>query len=181
VGDIFFFGNSLADSGLGNTATKAIVNTTDELAARNNPATLISNIPITNMFDYNRDAQVNTTDALASRNNPTSIANALCFINLANPPAAPEASPAGDDGAVASALSVPAASVETTSPGAPSPFVNRLDRLDLNGGPIGKFFEHLADRSTPQAKKVLTAVDHVVDQLGLDDSLLDSLLADLDL
>lgn len=181
VGDVFFFGNSLGDSGLGNTATKAIVNTTDELAARNNPASLISNIPLTNMFDYNRDGQVNTTDALASRNNPTSIANALCFINLANPPAAPEASPASDNGAVASALSAPAASVETTSPGAPRQFVDRLEGLDLNGGLIGKFFEHLTNRTAPQAKKILAAVDQLADQFGLDDSLLDSLLADLGL
>ena len=78
-------------------------------------------------------------------------------------------------------MSVPVASVETTSPGAPRQFVDRLEGLDLNGGLIGKFFEHLTDRSAPQAKKILAAVDQIADQFGLDDSLLDSLLADLGL
>src|SRR5690606_16490990 len=105
-GDVFFFGNAVANSGSGDTATQATVNTTDELAARNNPASLASNIPITNLFDYNRDGQVNVTDSLASRNNPTNAGNVVRYISVANPPTAPEASPASDDGGVASALAV---------------------------------------------------------------------------
>jgi hypothetical protein len=89
--DVFFFGNALGDSGSGDTSTQANVNATDELAARNNPQSVFNNIPITNLFDYNRDAQVNSTDALVARNNPTSIGNVTRFITVANPPAAPQA------------------------------------------------------------------------------------------
>jgi len=92
--DVFFFGSALADSGLGDTATMATVNTTDELGARNNPASLFNNIPLTNLFDYNRDGVVNTTDQLLARNHPTSAGNVLRFLSIGNPPAAPEAAPA---------------------------------------------------------------------------------------
>jgi subtilisin-like proprotein convertase family protein len=93
-GDVFFFGNAVADTGLGDTATMATVNATDELAARNNPASLFNNIPVTNLYDFNRDGLVNTTDQLLARNNPTSVGNVVRFISIANPPAAPEAAPA---------------------------------------------------------------------------------------
>ena len=53
--------------------------------------------------------------------------------------------------------------------------------MDLNSGPIARYFEHLADQNTPAARKILVAADKVADRLGLDDSLLDSLLADLGL
>jgi hypothetical protein len=92
--DVFFFGNALANSGLGDTATMATVNTTDELGARNNPASLFNNIPLTNLFDYNRDGVVNTTDQLLARNHPTSAGNVLRYLSIGNPPAAPEAAPA---------------------------------------------------------------------------------------
>lgn len=36
--DIFYFASAVGDSGLGNSATQATVNTNDELAARNNPS-----------------------------------------------------------------------------------------------------------------------------------------------
>jgi hypothetical protein len=91
--DVFFFGNAVGDTGLGNSATQATVNATDELAVRNNSESLFANIPITNIYDFNRDGVVNTTDALLSRNFPTSAGNVVRFLNLSNPPAAPEAGP----------------------------------------------------------------------------------------
>lgn len=92
--DVFFFGNAVGNSGLGDTATMASVNATDELAARNNPASLFSNIPLTNLFDYNRDGVVNTTDSLIARNHPTNAGNVVRYLSIANPPAAPQAAPA---------------------------------------------------------------------------------------
>lgn len=89
IGDVFFFGNAVGDSGSGDTALLAVVNQTDELAARNNPASVVSNIPITNLFDYNRDGAVNMSDALVSRNNATTLETALRFMVAANPFAAP--------------------------------------------------------------------------------------------
>ena len=51
--------------------------------------------------------------------------------------------------------------------------------LDLNSGPIARFFTHLAEINTPTSRAILVAADQIADALGLDDSLLDSLLADL--
>jgi hypothetical protein len=87
--DVFFFGNALGDSGLGNTSTLAKVDGNDELAARNNPQLLFNNIPITNPYDYNRDGMVDGNDELIARNNPTTVTSALKFLNFSNPPAAP--------------------------------------------------------------------------------------------
>jgi hypothetical protein len=53
--------------------------------------------------------------------------------------------------------------------------------VDLNSSPTARYFEHLADQNAPAARKILVADDKVADSLGLDDSLLDSLLADLGL
>lgn len=118
--DIFYFGNAVADSGDGNTATQAVVNVTDELAARNNPASEFDPESRDPRFDYNLDGRVNISDALLARNNPTSVGNALNFINISNPPAAPEAGPAADGGeldAIASALATAAVAAESaTSP-----------------------------------------------------------------
>ncbi len=85
--DVFYFGNAVGDSGLGDTSTNALVGVTDELGARNNPQSTFNNIPLTNIFDFNRDGAVNATDALLARNNPTGLGNALRFI------AAPTISP----------------------------------------------------------------------------------------
>ncbi len=180
-GDVFFFGNAVANSGSGDNATQAIVNVTDELGARNNPAGVLTNIPVTNLFDYNRDGAVNTTDALAARNNPTNTGNVVRYISVANPPAAPEASPAADDGGVASALSTASAGGALSSAGVPRWLVNRLQNVDLNSGPIARFFEHLADQNTPGTRKILVAADKVADELGLEHDLLESLLEDLGL
>ena len=114
-GDAFFFGNAVGDSGLGDTAVNATVNATDESGARLNPALLGANIPVTNLYDFDRNAQVNASDQNISRLNATNPSTVLKFINLTTAPAAPEAdggtvSPlvAGDsvsgDSGVASAL-----------------------------------------------------------------------------
>jgi hypothetical protein len=81
----------VGDSGLGDTATQATVSVNDALGARNNPKSIFNNIPTTNIFDFNRDGQVNTTDQLIARNNPSSVANVVRFLNIASPPATPEA------------------------------------------------------------------------------------------
>jgi hypothetical protein len=92
--DVFYFGNAVGDSGFGDTATQATVNVNDALGARNNPQSLFNNIPLSNVYDFNRDGQVNTTDQLIARNNPTSMANVVRFLEISSPPAAPEAEPA---------------------------------------------------------------------------------------
>jgi len=177
-GDVFFFGHALGDTGAGDTATQANVSATDEIGARNNPLSLFNNVPITNVYDFNRDAQVNATDAITARNNPTTIGNVTRFITVANPPTAPETAAASDGGAVASALTVPTDG-GPAGDGIPRWLVNRLDSLDLESGPVSRYLQHLADEETPAARKILKAVDGLADHLALGDSLLDDLLSDL--
>jgi subtilisin-like proprotein convertase family protein len=98
--DAFFFGNALGDSGLFDTATNATVDGNDELAARNNQVSVLANIPITNPYDYNRDGAVDGNDALIARNNQTSLGTVTRFLNLTNPPAAPQAVPAASAASV---------------------------------------------------------------------------------
>ena len=97
-GDAFFFGNALGDSGLGDTAINAITDAQDESGARLHPAALFTNIPVTNIYDYNRDAKVDSLDENVSRLNTTNFATHVKYLNLTTAPAAPEADGfAGDE------------------------------------------------------------------------------------
>jgi hypothetical protein len=78
--DTFYFGNAVGDSGLGDTSAQAIVDSVDETGARDHPQSLLSNIPITNIYDYNRDGAVDGSDQLISRSNATTTTTALNFI-----------------------------------------------------------------------------------------------------
>ena len=71
----FFFGNALGDDGVGDT-TSAFTNATDDVDARNHPGSLV---PVTGLYDYNRDGFVNSTDSLIAQNNTGFIR----FINIA--------------------------------------------------------------------------------------------------
>jgi hypothetical protein len=51
-----------------------------------------------------------------------------------------------------------------------------LASVDLNSGPIAKLFTQLAESNSPRATAVLTKAHEVADALGLDDSLLESLI-----
>lgn len=119
--DVFFFGNALANSGFGDTATLSTVDTTDELQARNNPATLFTNIPITNVRDYNRDAIVDTTDQLLARNNTTNPLTVTRYLSIGSPPAAPQGAPmaAPGGGPTAAPSATPAAAPMASSSGNP--------------------------------------------------------------
>jgi hypothetical protein len=71
-----------------------------------------------------------------------------------------------------------------SSPSIPPWIANRLvnlglNSIDLNHGPRAACFEHLAHESTAKAKRILTEADQLVETLGLDDELLDELLAGL--
>jgi hypothetical protein len=91
--DAFFFGNAIGNTGAGDTATNATVNAIDEGGARNNPAIITDNIPITNLYDFNRDGRVNAIDEGISRNNATNSATVLKYLNIGSPPSAPQGAP----------------------------------------------------------------------------------------
>jgi formylglycine-generating enzyme required for sulfatase activity len=119
--NVFYFGHALGDTGLGDTATLATVDVTDELQARNYPATLFSNIPITNIRDFNRDGIVDVADVLTARNNKVGPATATRYLNI-GVGSSPNA-PAGDGGGGAGSaapLAMSAADALVASGNAPS-------------------------------------------------------------
>jgi hypothetical protein len=78
--DVFYWGNAIAESGLGNTTVFAFVNAYDALTPRNNLHTILDPAPIDDFVDYNRDGLVNATDETLARNNATNVTNALRMI-----------------------------------------------------------------------------------------------------
>jgi hypothetical protein len=76
---------------------------------------------------------------------------------------------------VASALV--SSSQSPAPPAMPAWVANRLGQLDLNRSPIAKYFEHLAQENPEKSPEMLVKADQVDGALGLDDDLVDSLLA----
>ncbi len=82
--DVFYFGHAMGDSGLGDTVSYALVNNIDEAGVRTDPQFVFNNIPITNIYDYNRDGSVNSIDEAISRANPTDPSNATRYLNISS-------------------------------------------------------------------------------------------------
>ena len=78
--DVYYFGNAIGESG--NSAANAVVNSTDEVAARNNAKTFLSPASISDAYDFNRDRFVNATDQILARSNSTTLATALKLISV---------------------------------------------------------------------------------------------------
>ena len=179
-GDAFFFGNAVGNTGTGDTSVNSLVTAADEAAIRANPALVGAHIPITSIYDVGRNASVSALDESAARLNGTNPSTTLKYLNLTSAPAAPEAD--GGDGGVASALAAPAST--SLQGGVPRWLVNRLENIDLssidlNSGAPARLFQYLHDANTPRSRALLVKFDAVADALGLDDELLDDLLADL--
>jgi len=66
--DVFYFGSAVGETG--NSATDAVVNSTDVVRVRQNPSGF-SQVPLTNPYDINRDKMVNSTDAVIVMQNPS--------------------------------------------------------------------------------------------------------------
>ena len=195
VGDVFFFGSAVGDDFTGET-TIAFTNATDDLDARNHPGVAT----ITNIYDYNKDGFVNASDSLIARGNPGSIR----FINISNPPSAPDADPnaspsaspsvttaatpttSNGDSGIASALTALATTNVSSGP-IPGWIASRLSNVNLTTGVAATIIDDLAKAAAGQgleaklAKTILVDADKVADVLNLDDALLDSVLDDLGL
>ena len=146
--------------------------------------------PITNIYDFNRDGAVGTADITLDQTHGTT--NSTGIGSHQHPDGRTVRAAAG---AATSAVSVApmasgnasVASALVSSSQSPAPptippwIVNRLAHLDLNHGPIATYFEHLAHENTAKSRAILVKADQVADALGLDDELLDGLLAKLGL
>jgi hypothetical protein len=185
-GDIFFFGNSIGDTGAGDTVKNSLVNALDQSGIRLHGEIRANNIPITNVYDINRDGCVNALDENIARLNATNPLTTLKYLNLPTPAAASQAA-GGDsvsplvasDSGVASALATP--TLTSSEGGAPKWLTNRIEQIDLNTGSPARLFQYLHDQNGPRSRALLQKFDSVADALGLDDTLLDLLLADLGL
>jgi len=139
IGDVFYFGNALGDSGTGNFGGVAQVNAVDSGAVRDNPHNpFVDPAPIDDFVDFNRDQWVNAVDFGLVRDNAT---NPLTALKLITAPAA--GSPTGPEGAAArieqgalhdaalSGLHVEAAGLSgAASRGADAPELSWLEALD---------------------------------------------------
>src|SRR5262249_10208889 len=144
-------------------------------------AALGSNIPISNVYDFDRNGKVDTTDIGYSQTHGTNAATGLKLIVVGpsgpfNPEVLPSAGPSAsdDDQGIASALSI--APTASSMPTIPGPIANRLSQLELHPGPIAKLAEHLLQEAPAKVKSILA---HAADALGIDEDLLDSLVSAL--
>jgi len=95
--DVFYFGNALGDSGLGNFGGRALVNAVDSGAVRDNPHNpYVNPAPLDDFADYNRDQWVNAVDFGLVRDNATNPTTALKLITApaAGTSPGPEEAPA---------------------------------------------------------------------------------------
>jgi hypothetical protein len=93
--DVFYFGNAVGDSGLGNFGGWALVNAVDSGAVRDNPHNpYVIPAPLDHLADYNRDQWVGAVDFGLVRDNATNPTTALKLITAPGPSPGPEEAPA---------------------------------------------------------------------------------------
>jgi hypothetical protein len=117
---VFYFGNAIGETG--DDADHAIVNATDEIAARNNPRSFNNLAPVTSPHDFNRDGFVNATDQILARSNslftlaPLTIAIASQATQSATLPAALVLPMLRDDSTTTTAFSAAPAVLAPATP-----------------------------------------------------------------
>jgi hypothetical protein len=182
--DIFYFGSAIGDSGAGDSASIAVTNSTDVTTPRNNAVGLTT--PVWNVMDYTKDGTVNSSDPTQAQNNSVS----LKYLSNPTGPFAPDAGGgvAGGTatfGGVASGLAAASGGSISNASTSASPSSGLASQLtgagDLNSGDIADAFRHLAAENTAEDQAILLEADQAANDLGLNDDLLDSLLADLGL
>ncbi len=69
--DVFYFGHAVGDMNLGNIGTPITIrtNATDISAVRQNQSPAPDSVPVTNIYDVNKDGRVDTTDSQILRQN----------------------------------------------------------------------------------------------------------------
>jgi hypothetical protein len=191
---VFFYGSAPGDDGtLPDDATTFRTDANDEIDTRNHPATLTSNIPITNIYDFNRDGKVDSSDQIISRNNWMSNLSALVFLSVGTTgPFAPEASPAATSSAIPATTTMVSTSPTATpalggSPnqatsggtGMPPEPTSGSQTAAPTGAPLAQFVARLATTRTPtKLSEQSAAVDYLAHLGELDEQWLDSLLSD---
>ena len=99
--DVFYFGNAVGESN--SPAGSTVVDSSDEIAARNNPASFLAPVGLTNAYDFNRDGLVNGIDQILARSNTTSAVLQTNLVTLTNPPGLQQGLTSGNSSANPSA------------------------------------------------------------------------------
>jgi len=167
---VFFYGNEIGDTGADNTATVARVTSSDVTGAQTHGASLAANIPITNIYDFDKNGKVDSADTTAAQLHGTSNATGLKLMSLATGSFAPAADAAAAD------FSIP--DIGGLLGGLPGGIQDKLSALlNTNKGPLAKYFNHLAQEGTAEATQLLNQARTYAQMFGLPTNLLDSLLA----
>ena len=160
--DVFFFGSSPGDTGLGNDPDASFVDATDEISARNHQESDLSlshtySVAVSNIYDVNKDDQVDATDQILARNFGNTYGE-LDYISIAGSgPFAPATGGAG--AAVASDLfnstfdvslsarfgAVPAAAIPSSEKGPTAAVVSALAGAMNRSSSIGNVSTWLPD------------------------------------
>lgn len=199
---VFFFGSSIADDGMADPATAYTTDPGDVLGARNNPKSVLDQIPVTYLYDYDRSGTVDPGDVLAARSHPTSTLNAAAVLNIGGggpfvPDTEPGASPAAISASGVGAAALPAASSNTDRvdmalasglinvlSGLPASLPSWLqDRLQgvLNTPPVVKILSALEQSDTSLGRIILQTINETAVKYDLNDDALDGRLAELGL
>jgi hypothetical protein len=115
LSDVFFFGNRIGDTFISSPPTIVSTTAADSLAARNNTGILQ---PVTNIYDFNKDATVGSGDELTARFNTGILTRNLTWSPLGDPMVA---KPDDSLSAVASALTIQLVSAPLVEPLTASP------------------------------------------------------------
>jgi hypothetical protein len=121
--DVFYFGNAIGESGLGNgdgllppqTLAYFPVNVTDEIGARNHPHTELDPAARDDAYDFNRDRRVDSADETIARTQGTHFQTALR--RIAPSAASPTAALADDEGTDGPQIAVGTHVVQPNTPG----------------------------------------------------------------
>ncbi len=168
----FYFGNAIGNTGWGDSVSNARVNAIDEGSTRNNPETLSNNIPLTNVYDFNRDGRVNAIDEAIARNNASNSATVVKYLDLSAPPAEPLLA----SSAVASAANaVPSTAVSSSN--ARSNVTEGAAKSRTAANPADQIRPPDMLDETPRARKFIDRHRH--DPADLDEELLDTLSLEL--
>jgi hypothetical protein len=104
--DVFYFGNAIGETG--NSAIDAIVDASDEIAARNNTRIFANAATLTTNHDFNRDGFVNAYDEIYARSNRTTVATALQLLTFPAALGLPTNSAASTPSSLLPVMSAPA-------------------------------------------------------------------------
>jgi hypothetical protein len=80
--DVFFFGSEIGDANASNNSIVFRVGAADTTATQTNLANSASNIPITNLYDYNRDGSVGALDITVDQTHGTNNSTGLHVIDI---------------------------------------------------------------------------------------------------